>query len=76
MTIACSSAVMSTGALPRYPSSSRDTLVLWIMERASAWLSGGKSTATSRYSSTPVPPMPNMSAGPKVGSFLEPMMTS
>ena len=39
---------MSTGALPRYPRSSWLTLVLWIIDCASAWLTGGKSTATSR----------------------------
>ena len=67
---------MSTPAPPRQPRSRRDTLVSLISVRASAWFMGGKSTATSRYSSTPVPPMPNMIAGPKVTSFLAPRMTS
>src|SRR5579864_9765579 len=66
------SAVTSAGGRPRTPASAGAILRPWTISRASRSVRGVRRTATSRNTSTRVPPAPQASTGPKRGSCTTP----
>ena len=70
------SAALSTGGSPRTPASTLRALSWSTMVSASRRDSGMARKATSSRISTKMPPRPNISTGPKIGSRTTPTMTS
>ena len=74
--IASTSACSSYCGPPRHWRSRRDDCTASTSSRARAALTGAEAKATSLNSSTAVPPEPNITMGPNVGSMCMPMMVS
>ncbi len=75
-TISSASALVSTAGRPRLPRSQGAKPTRSSISSASAAGMGARAKVTSRESSTSVPPRPNATRLPKVGSRVAPTMTS
>ena len=74
--IMSASAWRSTPGCPRTPCSSSDVRIPSTISAASSGEVGASRNVTSRSTSTRIPPSPNVTTGPKVGSLIAPISTS
>ena len=74
--IAFANASMSAGGAPLAPSSTARPLISSIIRCASSGPNGATRNVTSFSTSTKTPPNPNITVGPKTGSFVTPKTVS